>query len=287
MEIFNNILLTEKSKDYELLDSGEGEKLERFGSIVLRRPDPQALWGKTLNEKEWQSAGAVFKRKGTTGTWDKKEGIEDTWDFSLNDLSFSLKLLPSKHVGVFPEQSAQWSWLEEKISKAKNPSILNLFGYTGGATLACARSGAEVCHIDSSEFVVDIAKKNLKNSGLGEKSVRFIVDDVRKFVEREIKRGKKYDIILLDPPVYGKGSKKEVWNIEEDLLPLLKRIKNILSDKPIAVVLNGYASVYSSHTYENLLKSVFKGRISGGEMCIKETSGARLLSAGIFARVEF
>ncbi len=287
MEIFNNILLTEKSKDYELLDSGNGEKLERFGNIVLRRPDPQILWDKSLSDKEWQNADAVFSRKGTTGIWDKKEGIEDTWDFSLNDLFFSLKLLPSKHVGVFPEQSAQWKWLEDKISNVKNPSVLNLFGYTGGATLACSRAGADVCHIDSSEFVVDIAKKNLKDSGLGEKPVRFIVDDVRKFVEREIKRGKKYDIILLDPPVYGKGSKKEVWNIEDDLLPLLKRIKNILSDKPVAIVLNGYASVYSSHTYKNLIGSVFEGIISGGEMCIKETSNGRLLSAGIFARVEF
>ena len=203
------ILETLKSKDYELLDSGQGEKLERFGSVVLRRPDPQALWPKSKEEK-WQEADASFVRTGQSGKWKTKDGFKKEWTISLEDLSFNLELLPSKHLGVFPEQLGQWRWLNEKISKSKNVSVLNLFAYTGGATLACAKAGAEVCHLDSSEFAVNLAKKNLESSGLKDKPVRFIVDDVRKFVEREIKRGKKYDIVLMDPPVYGKGVKKEV-----------------------------------------------------------------------------
>lgn len=282
------ILITEKSKDYELIDSGEGEKLERFGDLVLSRPDPQILWEKSLGQEEWGKADAVFSHGEKSLKWNKKKDFDDSWQINLSDLTFNIKLLPSKHLGIFPEQAPQWKWLEDKISGSKTPAVLNLFAYTGGASIASARAGAEVCHVDSSEFVVDYAKKNLESSGFGGKSVRFIVDDVRKFVEREIKRGKKYDLIVLDPPVYGKGQKKEVWKIEEDLLPLLKRIKNILSEKPLGVVLNGYASVYSSSTYENLLKSVFlNGKFSSGELCIKETSRGRLLSAGIFARVEY
>ena len=299
------ILVTEKSIDYELVDSGGGEKLERYGIYFLRRPDPQAIWQKTLDESEWQRASAVFTRTSTTGKWvvaassQQLVARENTWKVSLQDFSFTLKLLPSKHLGVFPEQSVNWKWLEEKIQHDTNIRIktndtnkiqvLNLFAHTGGATMACARAGASVCHVDASQFAVDFAHDNLKNSGLGEKPVRFIVDDVRKFVEREIKRGKKYDIILLDPPVYGKGSKGEVWKIEEDLLPLLTRLKSVLSDSPVAIILNGYASEYSSTTYAQILSSItgdLKGNISNGELAIRESSAGRLLPCGIFARWE-
>jgi 23S rRNA (cytosine1962-C5)-methyltransferase len=286
------ILITEKSADYELLDSGDGAKLEKYGSMILSRPDPQAIWPRLLSAEEWGKAHATYTRTETSGKWEISEGVSDTWQFSLEDLKFGLKLLPSKHLGVFPEQSVQWKWLEDKIKKeidlGKKVSVLNLFGYTGGASMSCARAGAEVCHVDASEFVVDAAHKNLELSGLSDKKVRFIVDDVRKFVEREVKRGNKYDVILLDPPVYGKGTNGKTWKIEEDLLPLLSRLKDILSDDPTALVLNGYASVYSHLTYKNMLALItesLSGSVSSGELAIKESSG-RLLSCGIFARWE-
>lgn len=286
-----DILITEKTSDYELIDSGLGEKLERFGDVILSRPDPQVLWNKKLDQEDWGGADAIFVRSGTSGKWKKNKDLAESWKISFSDKTFNLSLLPSKHVGVFPEQFSQWNWLEEKISKeissGKKISVLNLFAYTGGATLACAKSGANVCHVDSSEFSVGLAKKNLKDSGLGDKPVRFIVDDVRKFVEREIKRGNKYDVVMMDPPVYGKGVKKEVWKIEENLLPLLLRVKNILSSQPLCVVVNGYASHYSSSTYKELLKPFvmdFGGKIESGELSIRESSDGRLLTAGIFAR---
>lgn len=284
-----NILITESSKDYELLDCGGGEKLERYGNVVLSRPDPQALWPKSLTEKDWQKADAVFIRNGTSGKWKINKEIKEPWQVSFGGSNFFLELLPSKHVGVFPEQSAQWKWLEEKIKSESRPiKTLNLFGYTGGASLACAQAGAEVVHVDSSKFAVDLAHKNLNNSGLKDKPVRFIVDDVRKFVEREIKRGNKYDVITMDPPVYGKGSKGEVWKIEQDLMPFLYRIKSIISSTPIAIVINGYASGYSNLAYAEMLKSLtsgLKGTVTSGELAIKDSNG-KLLPCGIYARFE-
>lgn len=284
------ILVTKKSKDYELLDSGEGQKLERYGGYVLSRPDTQAIWQKKLGNSEWEKADAIFSHGAKSGKWNAKGKIKENWLVNLNDVVFSLELLPSKHLGIFPEQSSQWSWIEDKIksrvSSGQKVKVLNLFGYTGGASLVSAKAGAEVVHIDASKFAVDLAQKNLKSSNLGEKSVRFIVDDVRKFVEREIKRGSKYDVVLMDPPVYGKGAKKEVWKIEEDLSPFLSKISKIISPDPLAIVLNGYASVYSAQTYKNLLENSFGslgGKISFGEMSIEESSG-RLLPCGIFAR---
>ncbi|KND50718.1 MAG: 23S rRNA (cytosine1962-C5)-methyltransferase [Parcubacteria bacterium C7867-003] len=287
------ILITDKSEDYELLDSGNGQKLERYGSVVLSRPDNQAIWPKTLKDTDWQKADAVFTHGESSGRWAKKDGLLDEWQIVLEGLRFNLKLLPSKHLGLFPEQSQNWKWLEEKIKKEidsdRKVSVLNLFAHTGGATLACSRAGAEVVHLDASKFPVDYAKKNLEDSGLGDKKVRFIVDDVRKFVEREIKRGSKYDIIILDPPVYGKGTNDKVWKIEEDLLPLLSKLKSLLSDNPIAILLNGYASIYSSVSYSQILSSVttdLEGKVSFGELDIKETSSGKLLPCGIFARWE-
>ncbi|MES3004959.1 MAG: class I SAM-dependent methyltransferase [Patescibacteria group bacterium] len=287
-------LITEKQNDYELIDSGEGEKLEKFGSIVLRRPEAQAIWSKSLGENVWAAADAVFSRTGAAGAW-KINTIENPERLSvdISGLAFNLKLLPSKHTGVFPEQSSHWSWLEEKISKhvekGRNIEVLNLFAYTGGATMACLRAGAAVCHVDASKFAVDLTDKNLKLNNLREKPVRLIVDDVRKFVEREIKRGKKYDIVLLDPPVYGKGVKNEVWKIEEDLAPFLKKIKKILSPNPVAVILNGYSSVYSHKTYLQVLGGALEGiegGLSSGELFIKQSESNKLLPSGIYARFE-
>lgn len=282
------ILVTEKKENYELIDSGDGMKLERYGEVVLVRPDNQALWSKTLKQEEWDKAHALYSHGEKSGRWNKKEGVLDEWQIKFEGLNFNLKLLPSKHLGLFPEQSQNWMWLEDKIKKqtegGAKVSVLNLFAHTGGATLVCARAGAEVVHLDASKYAVDHAKKNLDDSGLKEKKVRFIVDDVRKFVEREIKRGSKYDVIVLDPPVYGKGTNDKVWKIEEDLFPLLSRLKSLLSDSPVAVLLNGYASIYSSISYKNILEQVFAGKVSSGELVIKESSSGKMLSSGIFAR---
>lgn len=285
-----NILITERSKDYELLDSGDGQKLERYGKSVLSRPDPQAIWKKSLNEDVWDKADAKYVRSGQSGKWDVKNNPDSDWNVELEGVNFSLKLLPSKHLGVFPEQSAQWTWLRESIENrvrsGKPVSVLNLFGYTGGASLVAAKAGADVCHIDASSFAVDKLKDNMKLSGLSDRPIRLIVDDARKFVEREIKRGNRYDLIVMDPPVYGKGSNDEVWNIEVDLMPLLLRMKEVLSPDPLAVVLGGYASLYSHLTYKEMLfeaLSSLGGEFSSGELALKQSSG-RLLSSGIFAR---
>lgn len=285
-----NILITEASEDYELMDSGDGRKLERYGKMVLSRPDPQAMWSKSLSEEDWKKADAVFTRTSTSGKWEKKEGFPESWNINLSDVTFSLQLLPSKHLGIFPEQSSQWKWLGDKIkdrvSKGKPVSVLNLFGYTGGATLISAKAGASVCHVDASEFPVNKLKENMEISQLADKPIRLIVDDARKFIEREIKRGNKYDVIVMDPPVYGKGANGEVWNIEEDLTPLLLKAKNILSAEPLAFVLNGYASGYSHLTYKEMLSDIFPksdGVLESGEVVIKQSNG-RFLPSGIFAR---
>ena len=289
-------LITEKSKDYELLDSGGLEKLERFGKFILRRPELQALWPKLLEEPEWQKADATYIRTGQTGKWVTKENFREMWQIELEGLTFNLKLLPSKHLGVFPEQSAHWKWLKDKIKTRhelrmgtndtnREVRVLNLFGYTGGASLALASMGAKVVHIDASKFVILAAHKNYLDSGLKDKQVRFIVDDARKFVEKEIKRGNKYDIILLDPPVYGKSENK-LWHIEKDLVPLLSRLKNLVSENFIATILNGYSSGYSATTYAQVLYTIVSnlgGQLESGQLVIKESSG-RLLPAGIFAR---
>jgi 23S rRNA (cytosine1962-C5)-methyltransferase len=283
-------LITEPSSGYELLDSGGGEKLERYGQIVVARPDVQALWPKSLPAQKWQEASARFEPSKTGGKWKVSGDIPESWTAELASLTFALKLSPFRHVGIFPEHAPEWQWLSEKVSAAIAPgrkvSVLNLFAYTGGASLACAKAGASVAHIDASQFAVDWAMKNRDVSGLSAAPIRFIVDDARKFVEREIKRGNTYDIILMDPPVYGKGAKEEVWKIEEDLLPLLRRSMTLLSADPLAVVLHGYASGYSHITYAQMLGSVLTGNIVSGEMTIRESASSRLLPAGIFARWE-
>ena len=290
----DNIFITKKSADYELLDSGGGCKLERFGDFVLSRPDPQALWRKSLAESVWQSADATFVQTAGRGKWQNKKPFPENWKVVLEDVTFLLKPSVFKHIGLFPEQSANWQWLSEKIRSrvddGKSVSVLNLFGYTGGATLVCAKAGASVCHVDSSQFSVDSAVANCDASGLLDAPIRFIVDDVKKFVEREIRRGQKYDCIILDPPVYGKGTKKEVWNLEEDLAPLLSQLPKLLSSQPLAILLSGYASGYSRVTYAQMLADDtgnLNGKISSGELAIKESNTERLLPSGIFGRCEF
>lgn len=288
MEI--KILKTLASQDYELLDSGDGEKLEQFGEYVLRRPDPQALWQKNLEEKEWKSANAYFERVGDSGKWKKKDGMPSEWPVNFGNLKFLIKPTAFKHTGLFPEQEENWKWVSEKIkSSARSIKVLNLFGYTGGATLAAALAGAEVTHVDSSKSAITWAKQNAEASNLADKKIRWIEDDARKFVQREIKRGNKYDGIIMDPPAFGHGANNEIWKIEEDFLKLLEMCEQVLSPKPLFFLVNGYSAGYSALAYKNSLEFLVKkygGSIECGELTIQEKSG-RLLPAGIFARFNF
>jgi 23S rRNA (cytosine1962-C5)-methyltransferase len=316
------ILTTKASRDYELLDSGDGEKLERFGEYILRRPDPQALWGKSLSEKDWKGANAYFERVGESGKWRRKVNTPDEWRIEMlarpsdgAGLKFLIKPTAFKHTGLFPEQEPNWQWIIEKCKNQKSKckitiqnskienkentpiKILNLFGYTGGATLAGLSAGAEVTHVDSSKSAITWAKQNAEASGLAGAKVRWLEDDARKFVQREIKRGNKYDAIIMDPPAFGHGANKEIWKIEEDFLNLLDLCQQILSDNPLFFLINGYSAGYSAIAYENCLQPLIKkfgGSIECGELTIEETprhqnsagqaKSGRLLPAGIFAR---
>jgi 23S rRNA (cytosine1962-C5)-methyltransferase len=284
-------LITSDLKQYQLIDSGDGEKLERFGAHTLRRPDPEALWRKMKSDDMWESADAVFNQQQAKGVW-KKNTIPPEWEVDFGITKLVVGIGNNKHVGVFPEHVAQWKWMSDLVSERKKiekkVSVLNLFGYTGGASCVLARAGGDVTHVDASKPSLVRAQNNKKSAGLVDVPIRFMLDDVRKFVEREIKRGVFYDMILLDPPVYGKGVDKKQWHIEEDLLPLLERLVKLLSKKPLAVVLSGYASVYSPSAYHNVLSGVFDtALVESGELLIQESDTTRLLPAGIFARAVF
>lgn len=281
------ILITKPSADYELIDSGNEEKLERYGKYILRRPDPQALWNKSQPESEWKNADAIFDagRK----MWKKKnESMQNEWQISFDDLKFNIKPTAFKHTGVFPEQEPNWQFIKSKISSAKRLiKVLNLFGYTGGATMAALSAGAEVVHVDGSKSAITWAKENAELSGLINKPVRWIIDDARKFVMREIKRGGKYDAIIMDPPSFGRGGKGEIWKIETDFLNLLMNCSKILSDKPLFFIINGYSAGYSSIAYYNALKPIlekFGDTFESGELMIEESKSKRLLPCGIFIR---
>ncbi len=292
------ILKTTTEKDYELLDSGEGAKLERYGSFVLSRPDPEALWKKGRADSEWEAADLKFTRKGDRTTPREimierlREGVPHDWSIGFGDLTFSIRPTSFKHTGLFPEQLPNWQWTKEKIEKYKSSydrpiSVLNLFAYTGGATIAAAKAGAEVCHVDGSKTAVAWARLNAELSGLKDAPIRWIVDDVIMFLKREIKRGRTYDAIIMDPPSFGHGPKDELWKIEEHFLELMKLCKETLSDQPLFLLINGYTAGYSSIAYENNLKDIMKdnkGTIEIGELTIQETATDRLLPCGIFAR---
>lgn len=287
--IFNmEIAITKPSVGYSLLDSGNDEKLEQYGEFVFRRPDPQALWNKHLSDKDWNRANAVFLRDGKKGDWNLKPGLPERWPISFSNLQFWIRPTSFKHTGLFPEQSTNWDWMREKIKAAKRPvSVLNLFGYTGGASLACVQAGAEVCHVDGSKVAIQWGKDNALLSGLEDKPIRWILDDARAFVKREIKRGNKYDGIILDPPAFGHGPNKELWKIEEHLVELLQMCREIMTNEPLFFLINGYASGYSAIAYENNLKELFSasdGTFEMGELTIAEKDSGRLLPCGIFAR---
>lgn len=278
-------LTTNPSKDYELLDSGHEEKLERFGSVVLARPDPQALWEKTLGAGEWANAQGTYTREGKDGQWDGK--LPKEWTIDIESLKLNIRPTSFKHVGVFPEQVSNWQWGSELIKNAgREVSVLNLFGYTGAATLAAAAAGASVTHVDASKTAVAWARENAALSGLEGKPVRWIIEDVLLFVKREIKRGAKYDGIIMDPPAFGHGPKNELWKIEENFIELVKLCSELLSEKPLFFLINGYAAGYSPLAFAyniEFLQKKFGGEIEYGDLAIAEKSG-RMLPCGIFAR---
>lgn len=283
--------ITKPQKEYELLDSGEGEKLERYGQHILRRPDPQALWKKNLSPKEWADADASFLREGRDGHWAFKKNIPKSWNIEFGGLKIKIAPTPFKHTGLFPEQLSNWQWAEELIRKrigaGKEVSVLNLFGYTGGATLSAAKAGASVCHVDASKSAISWGRENAALSALSDKPIRWIPDDAFGFVKKELRRGKKYDGIIMDPPSFGRGAKGELWKIEDDFVEFVEECKKLLSDKPLFFLISGYAAGYSSVAYkQNIsdLVSKFGGALEDGELAIEEKSGSRLLPCGIFGR---
>jgi 23S rRNA (cytosine1962-C5)-methyltransferase len=289
-------LITQSTADYELLDSGEGVKLERYGQYVLSRPDPGALWKKNLPPKIWADADGQFIRQGEKGKWQQKKDLPASWSIVFGRLKLLIKPSSFKHTGLFPEQEPNWTWMSELISgsvplNSGGPTpelkVLNLFAYTGGATLACAKAGAEVVHLDASKKAIDWARENAELSGLADKPIRWILDDAMVFLKREVKRGNKYDGIIMDPPSFGRGPKDELWKIEEDFIKLFDLCLALLSDKPLFFLINGYASGYSPIAYGNNLELLVKkygGSIELGELAIQESKSERLLPAGIFAR---
>lgn len=297
-------LITKPSEDYELLDSGREEKLERYGKVLLSRPDPQALWEKKLLEGEWSKAQGRYERKDKEGEWHAKD-LPKEWQVSFGGLKFLIRPTSFKHTGLFPEQLSNWEWIRGILSANSAshspsasegvgvhvlqslPSVLNLFGYTGGATLAAAQAGAAVTHLDASKTAVAWARENATVSGLADKPIRWIVEDALVFVRREIKRGNKYDGIIMDPPAFGHGPKNELWKIEEDFIELVKLCQELLSEKPLFFLINGYAAGYSplafAYNLEPLIKK-YGGRLEYGDLTIEEKGSGRLLPCGIFSR---
>ena len=285
------ILKTTPQSDYELIDSGSGKKLERYGTFVLSRPDPQVLWLPLADKKIWNAADAVFIREGKNVSWKKSKSMPGSWAIQFGGLGFEIRPTSFKHTGLFPEQLPNWQWMQsvitERKSGQKNPRVLNLFGYTGGASLACAAAGAEVTHVDGSKIAITLARKNQELSGLNDKPIRWILDDAVLFLKREIKRGNTYDAIIMDPPAFGRGPKGEVWKIEEQFSNLMELCSSVLSEQPLFFVVNGYASGYSPIAYQNSMKFLtekFGGEIETGELAIEESKTGRLLPCGIFAR---
>ncbi len=274
-------------EDYELIDSGHGRKLERYGPYTLVRPDPQAIWGTSLPESEWNRADASYVREHEEGGWHFRRPLPEHWTIRFRELCFKVKPTSFKHTGVFPEQAVNWVWLQGVLKHYGPADVLNLFAYTGGATLAAATSGARVCHVDASKGAVRWARENQQLSGLQEKPVRWIQDDVQAFVSRELRRGHRYHGIIMDPPPYGRGVSGELWKIETHLCDFVKRCARLLHDKPAFFLINGYATGYSHHSFRNLLDeqlSRYPGTILSGDMLLPHSSSGKFLPCGVFAR---
>lgn len=281
---------TNNMKDYELLDMASGKKLEKWGEYILIRPDPQIVWTKKTNPKLWDMAHAEYIRSNTGGGyWNSLKKMNSNWQIGFNNLKFNLKLMGFKHTGLFPEQAVNWEYMINKIKTRKekglNTSVLNLFAYTGGASVACLSAGASVCHVDSAQGMINYAKENVYSSGLKDKPVRFMVDDVIKFVQREIRRGNKYDAIIMDPPSYGRGKNGEVWNIDNDLYGLIDLCSQVLSKEPAFLLVNTYTGGLSKTIIENVVRLGLKlpnfKHISSDEIGICQKDSDVILPCGI------
>lgn len=279
-------------QDYELIDTGGGEKLERWGKVILRRPDPQIIWPLTRETHEWKNAdGHYFRSSSGGGQWQFKKDLPERWTIGYGPLKFHIRPTNFKHTGLFPEQAVNWSWMMDRIRNAGRPiRVLNLFAYTGGATVAAASAGAEVCHVDAAKGMVQWAKENAQLSGLDSAPIRYITDDVFKFVQREQRRGRQYEAIIMDPPSYGRGPNGEMWKLEENLYPFLESCRTILSDKPLFVLVNSYTTGLSPTVLRNLLHMAigrkFGGKLDCGEIGLPITASGLTLPCGIYGRWE-
>ena len=273
-------------KDYELIDTSFGERLERWGKIILIRPDPQIIWESEKKNPLWKQADARYKRSNTGGgQWQVYRQMPEVWKINYGDLTFRLKTMGFKHTGIFPEQATNWDFAAEKIKNANRPiKVLNLFGYTGAATLACMKAGAEVTHVDASKGMVQWARDNAKASGMDDLPVRWLVDDCVKFVQREQRRGNTYDGIIMDPPSYGRGPGGEVWKLEEQLFGLVNMCVPIMSENPLFFILNSYTAGLSPSVMEYLLgvlvKDKFGGKVSSDEIGLPVTETGLVLPCG-------
>lgn len=284
--------VSDEWKDYECLDAGNGEKLERWGSVILRRPEPQAMW-EVKFDKLWSKADGFYHRSNQGGGyWEFKNKLPEFWTVNYKDLTFKVTPTNFKHTGLFPEQAVNWDFMMNKIKSAgREVKVLNLFAYTGGATMACAKAGAKVVQVDASKGMTLWAKENRDLCGLSDHEIRFIVDDCLKFVEREYRRGHKYDGIVMDPPSYGRGPNKEVWKFEKNMAVLLDACLKILSDKPLFLLINAYTTGISNIVLANMLKTMMlplypNGTVTSGEVSLPIKKNNMVLPCGIYGRWE-
>lgn len=286
------IKVSNEWKDYECISAGNGEKLERWGNVVFRRPDPQAMWPIKHNELWKNSDGFYHRSEKGGGYWKFKKQLPEFWTVKYKELTFKVSPTNFKHTGLFPEQAANWDFSINKIKNADRPiKVLNLFAYTGGATMAASFAGAvEVVHVDASKGMTEWAKENMRLCGLENNKIRFIVDDCLKFVEREARRGNKYDVIIMDPPSYGRGPNGELWKFEHNLYNLINACLKILSDKPLFFLINAYTTGISSTVLLNILKTtlepIYGGKIEAGEIGLPITDNNLVLPCGIYGRWE-
>ncbi len=283
------LLVAQDWKDYELLDSGDGMKLERWGDVVLARPDPQAIWPRAGEWKKWDAWYHRSSKGG--GRWEFRRQLPDSWTIRYRELVLKIAPTAFKHTGLFPEQAVNWDWCGEQIrtarSKGRDVSVLNLFGYTGAATVAAARAGASVCHVDAAKGMVEWCRENAGLSGLADAPIRYIVDDCAAFVRREIRRGRKYDALIMDPPSYGHGAAGEVWKLEEHLWPLLEDCLALLSTQPLFLLVNSYTTGLSPIALGNVMTRLLSstgGKLSTGEVGLPVTRDKLVLPCGIYGR---
>ena len=284
--------LADNWKEYTVIDTSSGEKLEQWGKYTLIRPDPQVIWKTDKKDPLWKNADASYKRSKTGGGAWNENRLPESWVINYRDLRFLIKPMGFKHTGLFPEQAANWDWFRELIENAGRPiKVLNLFAYTGGATVSAAKAGASVCHVDASKGMVAAAKENARLSGLSDAPIRYIVDDCKKFIEREIRRGNKYDGIIMDPPSYGRGPTGEVWKIEESIDDFVKLTSEVLSNEPLFFLLNSYTTGLSASTMKYIadmrLLSKFNGKSEAEELGLPVRNSGSALPCGSSVRVTF